>query len=328
MEFSKRKFASLISIVMAVSILFTGTIFYVLAPTASNTIVIEGGIYPGAPTYTIWKVDSTHYAKDFNGQLAFLSSAFSTVMQRCINALYSSGGYIFISDGSYSAKTTIQVNTTKGIIIRGSGADATELHTQSGYDGTLINFTVSPVTQVSYLEYLEIDGWDTATSHCGVEVHSKTQFTSVYVKNFGGAGDVGVKLYISNCYFYDFRASNCETSVHLVTIANNINFFGGSFYSNAQNGTLIKVTGGDTLHVYGTDFEASPTKNVTAIYVEWNNSFMRLIGARFEDVAYGIYWKSGIGDYDVVLACSMSGTYSNFTINEPATSNITMNYEA
>jgi len=54
---------------------------------------ISAGIYPGAPSYTIWKEGSNYFAKDANGQIDYAGTNASNLLQNCINALSVSGDY-------------------------------------------------------------------------------------------------------------------------------------------------------------------------------------------------------------------------------------------
>ena len=53
----------------------------------SNTFTISSGIYPGSPTYTIYKEGSTYYAKDAYGAIDFSGTNATAVIQQALNSL-------------------------------------------------------------------------------------------------------------------------------------------------------------------------------------------------------------------------------------------------
>lgn len=63
-----------------------GGLVYVFAPD-NNTGYLEEGSYPGATTYTVWRLASTYYAKDAHGHIPTwgISSNASQIIQACID---------------------------------------------------------------------------------------------------------------------------------------------------------------------------------------------------------------------------------------------------
>lgn len=75
-----------IGLTALVCIIATATLFYAFGATSiGTTFYISSGIYPGSPTYTVWKSGSTYYAKDQNGQIDYQSSNGSYVIQQCVD---------------------------------------------------------------------------------------------------------------------------------------------------------------------------------------------------------------------------------------------------
>lgn len=66
--------------------LFATTII-VQASTPSTTFTISSGVYPGAPSYTIYTVGGVYYAKDQNGYTEFSSTNASYVINTCITTI-------------------------------------------------------------------------------------------------------------------------------------------------------------------------------------------------------------------------------------------------
>ena len=99
---SKRKlFLALISIALICS-LASGSIMYVVAQGGSTPITITSGIYPGAPTYTLYEDSGTYYAKNAYGVVTSSASA-STILNSAIQALPDIQSYPFYTGGVGSA---------------------------------------------------------------------------------------------------------------------------------------------------------------------------------------------------------------------------------
>lgn len=114
--------------VFIAGILLGAVVVYSQIPVQSLTI--SRGIYPAAPTYTIWKESSTYYAKDASGLIAYSSTNASAV----INACYSQAGVtVFLKSGEYwlIASILMQYNNTW---LLGENKEATILRTSSNID--------------------------------------------------------------------------------------------------------------------------------------------------------------------------------------------------
>jgi hypothetical protein len=69
-------------------------------PVALSTLTITGGIYPGAPSYTVWGESGTYYAKGANGNIDWSSTNATYVIQSAISST-TNPKTIFISPGTY-----------------------------------------------------------------------------------------------------------------------------------------------------------------------------------------------------------------------------------
>jgi hypothetical protein len=99
---SKRKlFLAIVSIALICS-LASGSIMYVVAQGGSTPITISSGIYPGAPTYTIYTDGTTYYAKNAYGVVSYYSTDAATTINTILTQLKASvssiGGHIYCSD--------------------------------------------------------------------------------------------------------------------------------------------------------------------------------------------------------------------------------------
>jgi len=92
----KRKTILLTTLGIIVGLL-VATIYYSFAAGSNDTFTISQGIYPGAPSYTIWKQDATYYAKNNFGVVKQYGTNKTTVIVSAIADL-TDGGLIVLSD--------------------------------------------------------------------------------------------------------------------------------------------------------------------------------------------------------------------------------------
>lgn len=109
----------------------------------SQTHVISGGVYPGAPAYTVWFDGvATYYAKNAYGVLSFSGANAANVINDAIAATVyvnpNFGGVVELSAQIFYIDKSI--NLTTGVSLKGQGSDTTYLYTQ-GFpaDGIMIN---------------------------------------------------------------------------------------------------------------------------------------------------------------------------------------------
>lgn len=168
MKTSLRQFAAflLVSVVVMQSM---GLLFSAMgAPSA--TFTITSGIYPGAPTYTIWNDTGTIYVKNSLGFIESESSNATTQINYAISQGYANGGAeILIKQGKYqlsgTASTLINLNDKTQIILKGEGPAnpaniplgggvlpsgstwGTLLIAPTGFTGAVINMTMTTLVQ-------------------------------------------------------------------------------------------------------------------------------------------------------------------------------------
>lgn len=140
----EKKNLSLALACVLVGILVGAYVGYAASP--SNTITISGGIYPGAPSYTIYKVGSTYYAKDQNGLNEFSGTSSSTVINNAFNALTSGRTWqeTIVLEGTISLDDTIEMPSYSRLIINGrlTMSDGTNEHMIVNDDQTAGNTAI------------------------------------------------------------------------------------------------------------------------------------------------------------------------------------------
>ena len=150
-------------IIVTISILLVSGIFYTFAANPSSTFYLSSGVYPGAPSFTIWKESNNYFAKNIYGELKYSGLVFPTLIQACIDDL-TSGGVIFLMPGQYY-NNGIEVNiTNNGISIIGCGYDTQWINNQ----GTQVSPIVVRGTANFRIENFVINSTQTMTLGAGI----------------------------------------------------------------------------------------------------------------------------------------------------------------
>ncbi len=91
----------------------------VYSSSSTSIFYISSGLYPGAPTYTIWIDDVTYYTKDANGKIAFSGT---NLLTDVLSNLVVVGSKIYFSTGIFEFTDT-WIISVHGFTIEGSGSD-------------------------------------------------------------------------------------------------------------------------------------------------------------------------------------------------------------
>ena len=94
-------------ILFAVGLLLGAVIVYAVTP--SSTFYISNGIYPGAPSFTVWMEGSNYFAKDANGQLKYSGTNASEIINDAISDIPSTGGRILLENANYTLDTPLNL---------------------------------------------------------------------------------------------------------------------------------------------------------------------------------------------------------------------------
>jgi parallel beta-helix repeat protein len=127
---SKRKLLLAFFSIALICSLASGSITYVVAQGGSTPITISSGIYPGAPSYTIYTDGTTYYAKNSYGAVSYSSTNALTTSQAVMTAS-TNGDTIYFKTGVYSfssaliitGKTDITITGDKGAVLSCGGQD-------------------------------------------------------------------------------------------------------------------------------------------------------------------------------------------------------------
>lgn len=207
-------------------------IVYAQSPT--ETFILSGGIYPGAPSFTVWREGSNYFAKSQFGQIIYYGTNASEILQNAINDIDTAGDY----QHPYSNTGEIaKINVISPLTIN------TEVTVN---DAVILDF-----------------GWQRITLNAGFILPSAT--SSVTIQNGGFlAGQSGVTAFLlngtqnivmDNLHFkgtstvnFDYAIniiSNSDASANFIRLAN-------IYVSNATTGIYI---GGDSTSGYATELQ-------------------------------------------------------------------------
>ena len=118
-----------------VSVIATSAIWYVWAATPTTTIWISPGIYPGAPSYTVWREGSNYFAKDANGQIDYSGTNVSEIHESIVNAFSTTGGEIHYTEGQFMLSSSLIYKSN--VTISGEGA-STVLYADTNMNDDII----------------------------------------------------------------------------------------------------------------------------------------------------------------------------------------------
>ena len=142
-------------IFVGISILLTSALFYAFATTPSSTFYISSGVYPGAPSFTIWRESSNYFAKNANGQIGYSGTNFTAVFTSAQDNLPIHGGVIKLKSGYYEGWIFIHRD---GVFVEGEGSWATQVNLETEPVPEALYGTV--IKPPSGKNGIEIGGWD------------------------------------------------------------------------------------------------------------------------------------------------------------------------
>jgi hypothetical protein len=100
-----------IALVLIACLVSSSIVYYVFAVSPSSAFTISGGIYPGAPSYTVWYEGGYYFAKDANGEIDYSGTNASQIINYAITATYANGGgTVFLKEVELPDDVTIGNN--------------------------------------------------------------------------------------------------------------------------------------------------------------------------------------------------------------------------
>jgi len=210
--------------VLLVTILVLVPTIQIVYASPLSTFYLSGGIYSGAPTYTLWgegvPETPTYYAKNANGYIVSTSSNASQVIQKAVDGC-NNGDNILFKKTSYHIDT--QITIPKSISLFGEGISYTAFYQWTN------NITMFKYTETT----------------AGITIKDLL---------FYGAQDDGILLDFRKTVKYCF-VENCKFYHQAGTCISMIRADGGSIsFENKIIGNTINVNASGTLlHAYSSE---------------------------------------------------------------------------
>jgi len=273
-------------IIVIISVVLTASFFYAFAATPTSTFYISGGIYSGAPSYTIWKESTNYFAKDASGEIDYSGTNASELTQNCIDQL-TSGGLIFFKTGLYDFDT--QVDVSYSIVFIGEGIIHTEIRVTTA-DIYLFNVTAN------YVSFKDIYFNGNSKTGYGITFRAGANFVKVESCNFYNCkraivvyGNYGTNI-LGRILYNTFWT--CDYGITINSLSgywtNDWVIIGNRFQNMAAQAIQIGVGNGmgTGVRITHNTIENSPT----GIRLGNNSHYARVHYNRVENcTSYGIY---------------------------------------
>ena len=110
---------------LVVSVFLASFFTYVFASSPSATFTISSGVYPGAPSYTVFSDGTNYYAKNSWGVIAYTGTAPDVI--NAAQASLTNGGTIYLLGGEYPlGEDTIVIDNPK-VFLEGENWETTKI---------------------------------------------------------------------------------------------------------------------------------------------------------------------------------------------------------
>jgi parallel beta-helix repeat protein len=148
-----------ISTLVLIGFIACGWLSYSFGQSGPTTpFVMSGGVYPGAPSFTVWGEAGTYYAKNQYGAISFASTNATVTIQNAINTL-SGYGIINFKAGTYPIDGLRVIgligvidNTLQHIYLKGEGQGNTILQLKAGASGAKTSYGNDATPAMIYAE--------------------------------------------------------------------------------------------------------------------------------------------------------------------------------
>jgi len=190
--------------------------FIAYGQSPDSTFTISSGVYPGAPSYTVWREGSEFFAKDANGLLAYSGTDASAVIQAAINAV--PGGRIFLtkSMGRTTLHTGLVSALTGNLNIEGESTWAT-WESWLLFDGPGACFSLSAVGYSINLKHIGVE--PLATGLCAIDLAGASNSRIEDVLIVGDPINWAVAVYMSGATRFNGSAFVSASHMnHLINV--------------------------------------------------------------------------------------------------------------
>lgn len=212
-------------------------------PVVLNTMYSEGGVFPGAPDYTIWEEvhsgTTTYYAKNNYGDISISPSTNASYV---VNSAIGTGNkYILFSSGVFTFTAPIEL--ANNLRIAGENPQTTSLEVTPGANFNLMEYT-STTTKIYFLhiENLYLGGAG-GTSGNGIALSSQvmdTKLNDLFISSFAGDGVLANNSWNlqMNNVIAEYNGGNGVT----VKTGYDCNIYNSKFFNNTGLGVYIAAS--------------------------------------------------------------------------------------
>jgi len=107
--------------IILVCIVAFSSVGYILGSNGNGgTFTLSSGIYPGAPSYTIWVEDAVYYAKNAYGVIEYSGTNATAVIYNSLSSA-DGDGFVYVTGGVYSLSSTLIIDKN-GSKLYGAGS--------------------------------------------------------------------------------------------------------------------------------------------------------------------------------------------------------------
>jgi hypothetical protein len=216
----KKKIAVVILVISLMAVAFE--LGRTLASGSSTSMVGQGGVYPGAPSYTVWKESSTYYAKDAYGAMLSGYDAGSSNASQIVDTITTMvHGKVFFDSGTFTFTNSILL--TNDSVIEGEGLST--VLTLANAANVPVVALQSGVIYGTVIRDLVIDGnaaQQSSSSACGIYINDATDYNNPLSGN--SPRHLIQNVLVRNCYGDGIKlAGYCrETRCDFVDSYNNL----------------------------------------------------------------------------------------------------------
>jgi hypothetical protein len=247
MKFPKQvswKFA--IVLVLVASLISSSVTYYVFAVSPTTPFNIGGGIYPGAPSYTVWREGSYYFAKDANGLMPSWSGG--TNASYIITTCLQGNGPVLLEANIYSITSSIIINKN-GTSLEGSGSSREQVYFTSA-PIPLERITKGTVLRVdtSGIDAIQVIGKLFGVSIKNLAIDFNVASTGHGINCIAESGGLG----LSEFEFHNIFVNDHDANHYALRMENGV--LGVVELFTSFGGPLLELTSQSTTAKYGIDF--------------------------------------------------------------------------
>ena len=324
-----------IALVLIACLVSSSIVYYVFAVSPSSAFTISSGVYPGAPSYTVWEEGGYYFAKDANGEIDYSGTDASTVIQAALDGLTSGRTWKekVVLKGDFSLSTTLTIRSYTLLEVYGklyrspAGAGVVGVPYPSTYTDIEIvggeydsGFTTEAqwgdlgwtvlyfqgASNVILRDIKKVTGCQHGVWFGGAASNCKLE--NIYFTNLGTPLIIGSDYSIGEvnyCQFVNNQDEGMGIAGKKITIRNPI--VSGNGITTPGAGAIFIYNGAEDVDI----FEPKCYSNLNTAGIQIHDStHVRVMGGVSKDNLRGIY-ESGTSDYNLITGVDVRNNSIN-----------------